>query len=164
MIRTAVYAGTFDPFTFGHLWMVETGAKLFDTLVVAIGENPGKIPMFTTNDRLALIRECTSHLSNIQVTSFPQQYLIAYARDVGAQYIVRGIRSLQDYEYESAMLDINRDIGDGIETVILIPPVQLARVSSSMVKGLIGPDGWESVVSKYVPPVVLAKFKEAAHD
>ncbi|MCX6780568.1 MAG: pantetheine-phosphate adenylyltransferase [Candidatus Magasanikbacteria bacterium] len=163
MSRVAVYAGTFDPFTNGHAWVVETGAKLFDTVIIAVGVNPGKTPRFSVEDRIDLIRMCTAHLSNVRITSYSNQYTISHAREMGAAYLLRGIRSLGDYEYESKTLNTNRVIGDDIETVFLMPPLAIAGIESSVVRGLVGPSGWEEVIAKFVPPAVLAKFKEVSH-
>lgn len=158
--KIAVYAGTFDPPTVGHIWMIEQGAFLFDLLIVAIGENPEKRCMFSLEERLAMLRESVSHLSNIEVSSFTNQFLIAYAKLVGAQFVLRGIRTATDYEYERVMRNINGDVNPSITTVFLIPPRDIAEVSSSMVKGIVGPNNWESIVKEYVPPSVFQKLKE----
>jgi len=160
----ALYAGSFDPPTIGHLWMIERGAALFPRLVVAVGRNPGKRPAFTVEERLEMLRRSTRSLGRLEVTSFGDEFLIHFAKAIGATHILRGIRSGSDYEYERAMRNINGDLGPGITTVFLMPPRDIAEVSSSMVKGLIGPAGWKAVVRKYVPPPVLEKLVEKFHD
>lgn len=160
MKRLGVYAGTFDPPTVGHLWMVEAGAALFDELVVAIGINPQKRTMFSIEQRLAMLRDSTARFSNIRVETFTNQYLITYAQQIGARFILRGIRSESDYEYERTMRNINGDLDVTITTVFLMPPRGIAEVSSSMVKGLVGPAGWEKIVEGYVPPSVFERLKE----
>jgi len=159
--QLGVYAGSFDPPTSGHLWMIEQGAGLFDKLIVALGINPGKRYLFSVEDRFEMIRESTAHLPNVAVQSFTNQFLINFAGSVGAHFILRGIRSESDYEQERTMRNVNGDFDPGITTVFLIPPRGIAEVSSSMVKGLVGPDGWEDIVKGYVTPVVFEKLKEA---
>ena len=153
--RLGVYAGSFDPLTVGHLWMIEQGVALFDRLVVAIGINPEKRYTFSLEDRLAMLRESLRTYRNLSVTSFSNAYLINYAREIGATHILRGIRSESDYEFERTMRNINGDFDPGICTVFLMPPRDIAEVSSSMIKGLIGPRGWQRVVRKYVPQPVF---------
>ena len=156
--RLAVYAGSFDPLTIGHLWMIEQGVSLFDRLVVAIGINPEKRYTFTLEDRLEMLRKSLKQFRNLSVTSFSNSYLIDYAQSIGATHILRGIRSESDYEYERTMRNINGDLDSAICTVFLMPPRHIAEVSSSMVKGLVGPKGWQKVVRKYVPEPVYRQF------
>lgn len=156
--RLAVYAGSFDPLTIGHLWMIEQGVSLFDRLVVAIGINPEKQYTFTLEDRLEMLRKSLKQFRNLSVTSFSNAYLIDYAQSIGATHILRGIRSESDYEYERTMRNINGDLDSAICTVFLMPPRDIAEVSSSMVKGLVGPKGWQKVVRKYVPEPVYRQF------
>jgi pantetheine-phosphate adenylyltransferase len=156
----AVYAGSFDPLTIGHLWMIEEGVRLFGGLVVAIGVNPAKHPTFSLDDRLAMLRAAVEHLSGVRVTRFGSQYLIDYAREVGATHILRGIRSQADYEFERVMRNINSDLDSGITTVFLMPPRDIAEISSSMVRGLIGPRGWQKVIRQYVPGAVYSRLVE----
>jgi pantetheine-phosphate adenylyltransferase len=158
--KLGVYAGTFDPLTTGHLWMIEQGAKLFDQLVVAIGINPEKRCMFSVDERLAMLKESIKQLPNIRVETFTNQYLISYAQSIKAEFIVRGIRSGSDYEYERAMRNINGDLDPKITTIFLMPPRDIAEVSSSLVKGFIGPQGWEKLVKDYVTEPVFKKLKE----
>src|SRR5262245_19706150 len=104
--RTAVYAGTFDPPTIGHLWMIEQGAALFPRFIVGPCVNPGKAPLFPAADRLAMLRDSVRHLSNVAVEEFSNRYLIDFARERGARFVLRGIRTESDYEYERAMRNI----------------------------------------------------------
>jgi pantetheine-phosphate adenylyltransferase len=160
--HVAVYAGSFDPPTNGHLWMVRTGARLFDRLIVAIGENPAKKPSFTVDSRVGMFRALTQDLGNVEVDSFPFMFLVDYARQKGVQSMLRGVRGPKDFEYEMDMQDANAERAPGIQTVYLVPPGDLRRVSSSFVKGLIGPQGWESWVEQYVPLPVLEAIKRKA--
>ena len=157
--RLGVYAGSFDPLTNGHVWMVEQGANLFDRLVVAVGINPDKKYEFSLSDRLSMLRESLKRFNNVSVTSFSNQYLINYAQSIGATHILRGIRSESDYEFERTMRNINGDLDGKICSVFLMPPRNIAEVSSSMVKGLVGPTGWQKVVKQYVPAPVYRLLK-----
>ncbi len=159
-MKRAVYAGSFDPLTNGHLWMIEQAYALFDELIVAIGVNPDKRSTFSVLARENMLRECTVHLPKLKVTSFENQFLVHYARSVGANYILRGIRTASDYEFERTMRYINSDLVHEIDTVFLMPPRQIVEVSSTMVKGLVGPEGWEEVLRQYVPPPVHRRFIE----
>ncbi len=156
--RLGVYAGSFDPLTIGHLWMIQEGARLFERLIVAIGINPDKKYQFTVEDRLAMLRESCRELPNVSVAAFSNLYLIDYAESVVATHILRGIRSVGDYEFERTMRNINGDLDPKICTVFLMPPRDIAEVSSSMVKGLIGPAGWRKIVRKYVPAPVYRQL------
>ncbi|HEX5219741.1 MAG TPA: pantetheine-phosphate adenylyltransferase [Verrucomicrobiae bacterium] len=154
----AVYAGSFDPLTVGHLWMIEEGVRLFHHLTVAIGVNPAKHPTFSIEDRLEMLRASTRHLRAIHLTTFNNRFLIDYAKEIGATHILRGIRSPADYEFERVMRNINGDLDSHITTVFLMPPRDIAEVSSSMVRGLIGPKGWKTVVREYVPASVYTRL------
>lgn len=156
--KSGVYAGSFDPLTIGHLWMIEQGAGLFDRLTVAVGVNPDKKYTFALDERLVMLRESTRQFRNVSVASFSNRYLIDYAQRIGATHILRGIRTESDYEFERTMRNINGDLDSRICTVFLMPPRGIAEVSSSMVKGLIGPSGWQKIVQKYVPAAVYKRL------
>lgn len=158
--KTAVYAGSFDPPTHGHIWMMEQGAALFDTLIVALGINPAKKYLFSEDERVEMLRASTAHLPNVRVDSFSNRFLIDFASSAGAQFILRGIRNESDYEQERVMRNVNGDLDGRVATVFLMPPRGMAEVSSSMVKGLVGPQGWEEVVQRYVSPAVFGKLRE----
>jgi pantetheine-phosphate adenylyltransferase len=156
--RLGVYAGSFDPLTVGHLWMIEQGVRLFDRLIVAVGINPDKSYTFSLAERMDMLRESLKQYRNLSVTSFSNRYLIDYAQLIRATHILRGVRSVSDYEFERAMRNINGDLDSRICSVFLMPPRNIAEVSSSMVKGLVGPKGWQKVVRKYVPDPVYRRF------
>jgi len=158
---TAIYAGSFDPATKGHLSIINEAASMFGKLVVAVGINPDKHYTFTLEERVKMLEDSVVNLySNISVVSFPNVYLANFAQQIGAKVIVRGIRSPADLDFEMNMRNINKDINPGIITVCLFPPEELIKVSSSTVKGLVGPEGWEQVVSRYVSEPVLNMLKE----
>lgn len=161
-MQTAVYAGSFDPPTNGHLWMIQEGLRLFERLIVAIGSNPAKTYTFSVGERLRLLEESVPSCERLTLTDFGNNYLVDYAERVGAQFILRGIRSPQDYEYEKVMRQINGDMASEITTVFLMPPRDMAELSSSMVEGLIGPEGWEETVRRYVPRPVFTALEERA--
>jgi pantetheine-phosphate adenylyltransferase len=170
MKKIAVYSGSFDPLTNGHLWMIQTASKLVDVLNIAVGTNPGKKYMFTMDERINMIEQLPLRKNNvytatISVRPFENKYLMDFVDEVSADYIIRGIRNETDYEFERAMMDINNDLfGEGIETIFLMPPRELQSVSSSMIKGLIGYKGWESAIATFVPPnvkdAIIKKVKE----
>lgn len=159
-MRTAVYAGSFDPPTNGHLWMIERGLEMFDRLIVAIGSNPSKSYSFSVEERLELLRASTLESERLEIAHFDNRYLVDYAKKMDAKYVLRGIRSPNDYEYERVMRHINADMAPDITTVFLMPPRDFAEVSSNMIKGLIGPVGWEATVSRYVPTAVFKALEK----
>lgn len=145
--RIAVFPGTFDPFTTGHYSIVERGLKLFDRIIVAIGVNEGKHSHESVAERVDVIREVFAHEPRVSVISYKGLTVEAAERH-GARFLLRGVRSVADYEYERSLADINRNIS-GIETVILYALPELAVVSSSMVRELAryGRD-----ITPYLPP------------
>ena len=157
-VKRGVYAGSFDPVTNGHLWMINKAVDLFDELIVAVGYNPDKHYTFCADERAAMLRETTRQYTNLRVESFENQFLVDYAQSVGANYIVRGIRTASDYEFERTMRYVNSDLHPDITTIFLLPPREFAEVSSTMVKGLVGPKGWEAVIRQYVPGPVHEKL------
>lgn len=159
-MRIAVYAGSFDPPTNGHLWMIERGLQMFDRLIVAIGTNPEKSYSYTVDERLEMLRASLPKSDRLEIDLFENRYLVDYAQKKNATYILRGIRSPNDYEYERVMRHINADMAPNITTAFLMPPRDIAELSSSMIKSLTGPDGWEETVARYVPPEVFKVLKQ----
>ncbi len=144
--RIALFPGSFDPFTLGHLSVVERGSRLFDRIIVAVGVNSVKIPTQDVDDRISSIKEVVSRFSNVEVAAY-DGLTVEACRKYGAEFILRGVRTISDYEYERNMADVNRDLA-GIETVLLYSLPEHSSVSSSMVRELrrYGVD-----VSKYLP-------------
>ena len=155
MKRTAVYAGSFDPPTNGHLWMIQQGAALFDELVVALAVNPDKPSFFSREERLAVLREMLADLpGNVRVEAVSQGFLVDFAKEVGANYLLRGMRNTIDFEYEKPMARMNARMEPAIQSVFLMPPSELENISSSYVRGFVGVTGWERWVEACVPPCV----------
>lgn len=160
MNRIGMYAGSFDPPTNGHVWMICEGSKLFDKLIIVIGTNPIKQNTFTLDERFKMLEEITLEYKNVSVIHLTNTYLVHLARSLGVTHLLRGIRSIKDYTYECGMRYINSDINLNVTTVFLIPPKELSDISSSIVKSLVGPVGWEKVVGKFVPAIILSKLQQ----
>lgn len=158
--KIAVYAGSFDPLTNGHVWVIKEALKIFDKLIIAIGINPNKKPTFELKKKIEMIKKTFANNSKIEIGQIDNKYLVNYAQEVGANFIIRGLRNAKDFEYEFGMCNINSDINPVITTVFLMPPRDLCQISSSMVKKLIGPKNWENVVKKYVPRAVFEELKK----
>ncbi|HUD72186.1 MAG TPA: pantetheine-phosphate adenylyltransferase [Dongiaceae bacterium] len=152
---TAVYPGTFDPITNGHLDIIGRGVHLFDRVVVALLENADKEPLMPLDERLAIVRSVVARFPNVEVDSF-DGLLIDYARARGARAIVRGLRALSDFEYEFQMALMNRRLGPDVETVFMMPSEAYSYVSSRLVKEVarLGGD-----VSGLVPPEVADRLR-----
>ncbi|MEM1186501.1 MAG: pantetheine-phosphate adenylyltransferase [Planctomycetota bacterium] len=163
MHEYAVYAGSFDPPTKGHVWMIEQASAMFDKLIVAVARNPEKTYTFDVKLREAWLNQVAERFSNVEVATLENEFLSHYAQARGARFIVRGIRNEDDYQYERAMRYVNADLAPGLTTVFLIPPRELCEVSSSFVKGMVGPVGWEPIVEGYVPGPVYAHLREWAN-
>ena len=129
----AIYPGTFDPPTNGHLDLIHRGADLFDELVVAILRNSEKTPLFTVEERQEMLAECTAQWGNVRVESF-EGLLVDYARSLGAQVVLRGIRAVSDYEYELQMAMMNRRLDSSLETVFMMPAEAYSYLSSRLVR------------------------------
>jgi pantetheine-phosphate adenylyltransferase len=161
-MKKAVYAGSFDPITNGHLWMIKQGSSLFDELVVAVGTNPDKQYTFSLEERVRMVKNSVKDLPRISIANVDHQFLVLYAHSIGVQYILRGIRNERDYQYERGMRHINSDLCPDVVTVFFMPPREIAEVSSSVVIGMIGPKNWETIVQQYIPEavyhVLLEKF------
>lgn len=129
----AVYAGSFDPVTFGHVDVAERAAHIFDHLTLAVAEDPRKTLLFSVEERATLLRESLAHLDNIEVTSF-SGLLVDWARARGIHTLIRGLRAFSDFEYEFQMALTNRKLAPDIETLFLMPQEEFSYVSSSMVR------------------------------
>lgn len=150
MQTIAVYPGTFDPITNGHLDIITRAAKLFDLVIIGVGDNISKKHLFSTQTRLKLVSQATSHLDNVTVKSFSKM-LVDFAKENEASVIVRGIRDSRDFLYEQQMAIVNKELQTNIETVFLVAAPQISYVSSSIIKDIYFHDG---DISAYVPVIV----------
>jgi pantetheine-phosphate adenylyltransferase len=151
----ALYPGTFDPPTNGHVDLIERGAKIFDQLMVGILVNPVKNPLFTVEERLEMLQEATRSLDNVSIATF-DGLMVEFARQMGASAVLRGIRAISDYEHEFQMALMNRRLAPEVETVFLQPAGRYSFVSSRMVKEVVSFGG---DVSGLVPPNVLKRLR-----
>jgi pantetheine-phosphate adenylyltransferase len=153
---TAIYPGTFDPLTNGHLDVIERGAKIVDRLVVSILRNAAKgEPLFTVPEREQMLREATAEFGNVSVATF-DGLLVDFARSQKATAVIRGIRAISDYEYEFQMAMMNRKLDPDLETIFMMPAEKYTYVSSRLIKGVfqLGGD-----ISSLVPPNVVERLK-----
>ena len=154
-MRVAVYPGSFDPLTNGHLDIIHRCSRLFDRVMVALLENEGKSPLFTIPERIELITRCTAGTPNVEVHSF-SGLLVDFMRRHNATVVVRGIRAVSDYEYELQMALMNRELNPQVETIFMLPAVEYTYVSSRLIKEVfrLGGD-----VGRLVPAPVLESLK-----
>ncbi|MDR0392482.1 MAG: pantetheine-phosphate adenylyltransferase [Planctomycetaceae bacterium] len=157
----AVYPGSFDPFTLGHLDVLERASRLFEYLVIAIGINNDKRPLFSAEERLELIRLSTSHLHNIEIKIY-SGLTVRFVRELGAKIMIRGVRPLTDIPAELTMMMANRRLAPEVETLFMVADGELAHVSSSLIKE-ISSIADEAEFAKFVPQpivkIVANKFK-----
>jgi pantetheine-phosphate adenylyltransferase len=156
----AVYPGTFDPVTNGHVDLIRRSAALFDEVVVAILENTEKVPLFSVGERIEMLEEAVAGLNNVKVTKFAG-LLVDFAEQVGAAVIVRGIRAVSDYEYELQMALMNRRLSSRVETVFMMPAEAYSYLSSRLVKEISSLGG---SVRGLVPPTVEKRLKKKARE
>ncbi len=152
---TAIYPGSFDPPTNGHLDLIERGSKIFDPLIVAILRNPEKDTLFSVEERVEMLREVTRHCRNVEIDTF-EGLLVDYAVRRQARVIIRGIRAISDYEYEFTMALMNRKLDPNLETVFMMPAVAYTFLSSRLVREVcrLGGD-----VRSLVPPAVEERLR-----
>jgi pantetheine-phosphate adenylyltransferase len=153
-LRVAVFPGSFDPLTNGHVDIIHRGARLFDRIVVAILMNSDKQPLFSVGERVEILRECFAGESNVEVETF-DGLLVDYIKRRQASVIVRGLRAVSDFEYETQMALMNRHLNPAVETVFMMPSEQYTYVSSRLVKEVAALGG---SVSGLVPPLVESRL------
>jgi pantetheine-phosphate adenylyltransferase len=151
--RTAVFTGTFDPLTLGHLDVIRRGRMLFDRLIVAIGVNPNKPTLFTIEERVALAEKVVASFENVSVEPF-EELTVQFVRRMGARIILRGVRTLTDMEYEFGMSMTNQRLDPTIETVFLMADGEHSHVSSTLIKQ-VARYGEQQALSRFVPPELV---------
>lgn len=156
MSITAVYPGTFDPITCGHFDLIERAARFYDRLVIAVADNRNKNSLFTLEERVALAKEVTSSLPNVEVVGF-SGLLVDFVKEIDGNVLLRGLRAVSDFEYEFQLASMNRKLAPEVETMFMTPAEQYAFISSSLVREIsaLGGD-----VSEFVHPVVGKALKD----
>jgi len=152
----AVYPGSFDPVTYGHLDLIERGLRIFEKVTVAIANNVGKDPLFTTEERLLMMQEATRHLKGVEVDAF-DGLIVDYVQKRKANVVIRGLRMISDFEYEFQMALTNRKLNSDVETIFLMPAENYAYLSSRLIKEAAG---LGAKMSHFVPSFVEARLKE----
>ena len=150
-MKTVIYSGTFNPITNGHIDLVERAACLFDKVIIAVAESPGKSPLFSLEDRISLCEQSLTHVDGVEVCGFTG-LMVDVARNRKACAVLRGVRGMVDYEYELQLHNMNRDMYPDFETVFLSPAKQLAHISSTLVREIASLGG---DVSRFVSPPVF---------
>jgi pantetheine-phosphate adenylyltransferase len=156
MKHIAVYPGTFDPVTYGHIDLVERSLRIFGELIIAVAANPKKQPLFSLEERVDMFKTVTANYKNIRIEGF-DGLLVDYVKQKNAVAIIRGLRAISDFEYEMQMALMNRRFDNTIETVFMMPNEAYSFITSTMVKEAAGYGG---DVSTLVPPVVLGRLKK----
>src|SRR5438477_6045685 len=156
--RIAVYTGSFDPITLGHINVIERASRLVDKLIVGVGINIEKQSLFTSEERVELIRRAVCHLNNVEVKQF-SGLAVHFVRECGAQVMLRGVRSLTDIEAEFTMTLANRKLDPTVETVFLMADEQFSHVSSSLLKQ-ITPLASDEELLRFVPPIVISELRK----
>lgn len=157
MKRICLFPGTFDPITLGHTDVIDRSLDLFDEIVVGIGVNSAKTPMFLLEQRMQWIREIYSHTPKVKVISY-EGLTIKICKEVGAQFILRGIRSIGDFEYEKAIADVNRMMDNSIETIFLSCSPRYSTLASSLVRDVLKYGG---DASQLLPENIIRELKKA---
>ena len=155
-MRIAIYPGSFDPITYGHMDIIERGCGLFDKVVVAIAKSESKSPMFTLEDRINLAASIYEDNDKVEVVGFPRKLTVDLAKDYGACAIIRGLRAVSDFEYEFQLATMNRSLAPNIESIFLTPKETLIYVSSSLIKEI---SDLKGDISKFVHPIVEKALK-----
>jgi len=156
--RVAVYTGSFDPVTLGHLNVIERSARLVDTLIVGIGINTEKAALFSPEERVALVTQATAHIKNVQIQAFGG-LAVEFVRQCGARVMVRGVRPLTDLAGEFTMMMANKHLDPGIETVFLMADEEFAHVSSSLIKQIAALAD-DDLLARFVPSAIVPALRQ----
>jgi pantetheine-phosphate adenylyltransferase len=155
-MRKVIYPGTFDPVTYGHIDVIKRATELFDSVVVTVAINAGKAPLFSTEERVSMLKESLKEFTNVSVDSF-DGLVVDHAKIVGAQAIIRGLRAVSDFEYEFQMALMNRKLAKNIATVFLMPHEKFTYLNSTIIRNLAS---LNSDVNDFVPPIVAESLKK----
>ena len=155
-MRKVIYPGTFDPVTYGHIDLVKRAINLFDAVAVTVATNPTKEPLFTVDERLAMLNDSLKDFENVTVDSF-DGLIVDHAKQVGASGILRGLRAVSDFEFEFQMALMNRKLANDLATVFLMPHEKYTYLNSTIIRNLAS---LHSDVSEFVPPIVVKLLKE----
>ena len=155
IIVKAVYPGSFDPVTYGHLDIIERASKVVDELIVAVLVNSGKNPLFSMEERVEMLKEATREFSNVRIETF-QGLSVDFAREMGAKVMVRGLRAVSDFESEMQIAQTNHSLNPDIDTMFFTTSLEYAFLSSTIVREVAS---YGSDVSQFVPPVVEERLK-----
>ena len=155
-MKVAIYPGSFDPITYGHMDIIERGCGLFDKVVVAIAKSESKNPMFSLEDRINLAESIYENNNKVEVVGFPRKLTVDLAKDYDACAIIRGLRAVSDFEYEFQLATMNRSLAPDIESIFLTPKESLIYVSSSLIKEI---SDLKGDISKFVHPKVEQALK-----
>tara|TARA_X000001036_G_scaffold207692_1_gene195330 strand:+ start:31 stop:513 length:483 start_codon:yes stop_codon:yes gene_type:complete len=155
-MKVAIYPGSFDPITYGHMDIIERGCGLFDKVVVAIAKSESKNPMFSLEDRINLVTSIYEDNNKVEVVGFPRKLTVDLAKDFNACAIIRGLRAVSDFEYEFQLATMNRSLAPDIESIFLTPKESLIYVSSSLIKEI---SDLKGDISKFVHPKVEQALK-----
>ena len=150
-MKVAIYPGSFDPITYGHMDIIDRASGLFDKIVIAIAKSESKNPLFSLEDRIKLVKNIFSDNSKVDVLGFPRQLTVDIAKEQNACAIIRGLRAVSDFEYEFQLATMNRSLAPDIESIFLTPKESLIYVSSSLIKEICDLKG---DISKFVHPTV----------
>jgi len=156
VIRTAIYPGTFDPITYGHLDIIERAVEIFDRVIVSLGRNPEKGPLFSLEERMEMVRESAVNISGVEVDTFTG-LVVRHAQEIGAEALIRGLRAVSDFEYEFQMALVNRRLAPDIITVFLMPNERYTYLNSTIVREVASFGG---DVGRFVPPCVEERLKK----
>jgi len=155
-MRKVIYPGTFDPVTYGHIDLVKRAIGLFDAVAVTVAINPTKEPLFTVDERVAMLNDSLKDFDNVTVDSF-DGLIVDHAKQVGASGILRGLRAVSDFEFEFQMALMNRKLANDIATVFLMPHEKYTYLNSTIIRNLAS---MHSDVSEFVPPIVAQALKK----
>lgn len=153
---TAIYPGTFDPITNGHIDIIERASGLFEKVIVTVAVNADKSPMFSKEERMEMIKECVKKFPNIEVEYF-DGLLVRFAKEKNASVIIRGLRAISDFDYEFQICQANRKLEPGINTIFLMPNEKYTYLNSSLIRELAS---YDANIKEFIPENVLKKLKE----